>query len=86
MQHQNSDKQFGGFMFIDFFLLHILSYSCAKSDLLNRIYCITGQWQPCIVIVSLLGHKDVIGTNYILFFLFLLLIFFTEATESYATD
>jgi hypothetical protein len=36
MQHQNSDKQFGGFMFIDFFLLHILSYSCAKP------ICLTG--------------------------------------------
>ena len=50
-----------------------------NSDLFHMIHYITGQWQPCIVIVHLLSHKDVIRTIYILFlkhfFLFLLLIF-----------
>ena len=60
-----------------------------NSDLFHMIHYITGQWQPCIVIVHLLSHKDVIRTIYILFlkhlFLFLLLIFLTEATASIAS-
>jgi len=35
----------------------------------NRIHCTTGQWEPFIVIVYLLSHKDVITTIYILLFL-----------------
>jgi hypothetical protein len=44
----------------------------------DSLHYITGQWQPCIVIVNLLSRIDVIITIYILFFKTFIFIFIVD--------